>query len=106
MAQNKMEGIVAKRLGTPYLKGKRSDNWRKIINWSYQDCIVSKVTFGPLTVQLNNMEQNYVGSVTIGFTMEVKEVLWSRTPPYNCKIKATGRTNGGKLRLPLIISIV
>lgn len=105
MKENKMEGVVAKRLGTPYLTGKRSDNWRKIINWSFHDCIVSKVTYGPLTVQLNSVDGNYLGSVQIGFTNEVKEKLFSRTTPYNCKVKSRGFTSTGKLRIPLIVSI-
>lgn len=105
MKENKMEGIVAKRLKTPYLTGKRSENWRKIINWSYHDCIVSKVTFGPLNVQLRSVEGNYLGSVSIGFTKEVREELYTRNPPYNCKVKARGLTSTGKLRIPLIISI-
>lgn len=105
MVENKMEGIVAKRLGTPYLKGNRTGNWRKIINWSYHDCIVSMVRYGPLTVYLKSVEGNYLGSVTLGFTRKVKEVLYSRIPPYHCKVKARGWTSAGKLRLPLIISI-
>ncbi|MEK5215332.1 ATP-dependent DNA ligase [Psychrobacillus sp. FSL H8-0487] len=105
MKENKMEGIVAKRLKTPYLTGKRSDNWRKIINWSYHECIVSKVTFGPLTVQLRSVDGSYIGSVSIGFTKEVREKLISMTTPYNCKVKARGWTSTGKLRIPLIISI-
>lgn len=105
MKENKMEGVVAKRLKTPYLIGKRTDYWRKIINWSYHDCIISKVTFGPLTAQLTDGEGNYLGSVNIGFTKEVKEVLFTRTPPYACKVKSRGWTNTGKLRIPLIISI-
>ncbi|MEK4247080.1 hypothetical protein MKZ20_17425 [Psychrobacillus sp. FSL K6-2684] len=105
MKENNMEGVVAKRLGTQYLTGKRSDNWRKTIVWSYHDCVVSKVTYGPLTVQLRNVEGNYIGSVSIGFTKEVREELYTRTPPYNCKVKARGLTSSGKLRIPLIISI-
>lgn len=105
MKENKMEGIVAKRLKTSYLTGTRSDNWRKIINWSYHDCIVSKVTHEHLTVQLRNVEGNYVGSVSIGFTKEVREELYTRTPPYNCKVKARGWTSTDKLRISLIISI-
>lgn len=72
---------------------------------SYHDCVVSKVTYGPITAQLNSVEGDYLGSVQIGFTKEVKEGLFSRTPPYNCKVKARGWTSKGKLRIPLIISI-
>ena len=67
--------------------------------------IVSKITFEPLTAQLKNVDGNYLGSVTIGFTKEVKEKIISTTPPYHCKVKARGWTSMGKLRLPLIISI-
>ncbi|UAW07783.1 DNA ligase C1 [Psychrobacillus phage PVJ1] len=105
MSENKMEGIVAKRLGTPYLIGKRSDNWRKIINWSYHDCIVSKVTFRPLTVQFSSFDGEYIGSTRIGFTSEIKEVLLSKVPPFDCKVKSRGWTNKGKLRLPQIDTI-
>lgn len=105
MQENNMEGVVAKRLKTPYLIGKRTDYWKKIIAWSYHDCIISKVTFGPLTAQLTDVEGNYLGSVNIGLTKEVKEILFSRTPPYSCKVKSRGLTNTGKLRIPLIVSI-
>jgi len=66
--ENSMEGVVAKRIGSTYIPGTRSDNWRKIINWSYHDVVVSKVTLGPLTVQLHSTEGDYLGSVIIGFT--------------------------------------
>ncbi|KQL37111.1 RNA ligase family protein [Psychrobacillus sp. FJAT-21963] len=102
---NNMEGIVTKRLGSTYMPGKRTDNWRKIINWSYHDCVVSKITFEPLTVQLKSVEGNYIGSVKLGFTTDIKNELFSRTPPYLCKVKARGWTNSGKLRTPLIYSI-
>lgn len=105
MKENKMEGIVAKRLGTPYLTGKRSENWRKTIAWSYHDCVVSKITLKPLTVQLKSVEGVYLGSVQLGFTNEVKAEILSRTPPYACKVKARGWTSSGKLRIPLIYSI-
>lgn len=103
--ENNMEGIVAKRSGSKYAPDKRTDNWRKIINWRYHECIISKVTFGPLTVQLQSVEGEYLGSVRIGITKEVKEEILKRTPPYNCKVRARGWTSGGKLRLPQIISL-
>ncbi len=105
MKENNMEGMVAKRLGTPYIPGTRSDNWRKIINWSYHDVIVSKITFGPLTAQLQSLEGEYLGSVAIGFTKEIREGLTTRQTPIAVKVKARGWTSGGKLRLPQTIEI-
>lgn len=105
MKENNMEGMVAKRLGTPYIPGTRSDNWRKIINWSYHDVVVAKVTRGPLTAQLQSVEGEYLGSVAIGFTKEIREVLISWKTPFAVKVKARGWTSGGKLRLPQIIEV-
>lgn len=106
MKENKMEGMVAKRLRTPYVPGTRTDNWRKIINWSYHDCIVSKVTYGPLTVQLQSLKHVYLGSVTIGFTKDIRRKLNLIAPPFPVKVKARGWTSEGKLRLPQIIDIL
>lgn len=105
MRENNMEGMIAKRLGTPYVPGTRSDNWRKIINWSYHDVVVSKITFGPLTAQLLNLEGEYLGSVAIGFTKEIRDKLTTTTPPLIAKVKARGWTSGNKLRLPQIIEV-
>jgi len=80
--ENSMEGVVAKRIGSTYIPGTRSDDWRKIINWSYHDVVVSKITFGPLTVQLHSIEGDYFGSAVIGFTKEIREMLKSLTPPF------------------------
>lgn len=103
--ENNMEGIVAKRLGSTYVPGTRSDNWRKIINWSFHDLIVSKITFRPLTVQLQSVDGMYLGSVVIGFTKEIRQALNSLTPPFYVKVKSRGWTSGGKLRLPQIVKI-
>ncbi|WP_338657333.1 hypothetical protein [Sporosarcina psychrophila] len=105
MKENRMEGMVAKRLGTPYIPGFRSDDWRKIINWSYHDAVVSKITHGPLTVQLHSSEGDYLGSVIIGFTKEIRQILKSLTPPFSVTVKSRGWTSGGKLRLPQIIKV-
>jgi len=105
MKENRMEGIVAKRLGTSYVPGTRSDNWRKIINWSYHDVIVSKISFEPLTVQLQSIEGDQLGSVVIGFTKVIRQMLKSSTPPLSVTVKSRGWTSGGKLRLPQIVEI-
>lgn len=103
--ENSMEGIVAKRIGSTYIPGTRSDDWRKIINWSYHDVIVSKVSLGPLTVQLHSPEGEYLGSVAIGFTKEIREKLLLGIPPFVVKVRARGWTSGRKLRLPQIVEI-
>ena len=100
-----MEGVVAKRIVSTYIPGTRSDNWRKIINWSYHDVIVSKVSHGPLTVQLQSLEDDYLGNVVFGFTKEIRQLLKLMTPPFPATVKSRGWTSGGKLRLPQILEI-
>lgn len=103
--QNNMEGIVAKRLDSLYEPDKRSDHWRKIINWSFHEVIASKITIKPFSVQLVNIQGGYLGSVTIGFTKNIKEELLSGSLPLTVKVKSRGWTSGGKLRLPQIIMV-
>ncbi len=71
------EGIVAKRLGTPYLPGKRSDHWRKISRVLRVRAVVGGFTpghgaragaFGSLLVGLRSHEGlRWIGSVGTGF---------------------------------------
>ncbi|MBQ4899379.1 ATP-dependent DNA ligase [Paenibacillus sp. Marseille-P2973] len=44
-----MEGVVGKRADSVYETGRRSDNWRKVINWTYADVYITgykKAEFG------------------------------------------------------------
>ncbi|MDU5946979.1 ATP-dependent DNA ligase [Paenibacillus macerans] len=44
-----MEGIVAKRVDSVYETGRRSENWKKVINWTYADVFITgykKAEFG------------------------------------------------------------
>lgn len=106
MKESKMEGIVSKELGSLYFPGTRSQKWRKIINWSYHDCVVSKITFKPLTVQFQSLDGEYIGSTTIGFTKDLRVQLVMMQPPFAVKVKARGWTSNGMLRLPQIIEII
>ena len=103
--ENNMEGMVAKRLGSKYVHNTRTDNWSKIINWSFHDAIVTKISFKPFAIQLRTVEGEYLGSVSMGFTREIKEGILSRTPPFSCKVKDRGWTSGKKLRHPQIIEL-
>jgi hypothetical protein len=52
------------------------------------------------------VEGEYLGSVLIGFTNEIREGLLYRTPPFSCEVKARGWTSGIKLRYPQIIELI
>ena len=74
-----LEGVVAKRRGTPYVPGKRTDAWRKIKITNTQDCVVlgftpgqggRSATFGALLVGAydDGGYLRWVGQVGSGFT--------------------------------------
>ena len=73
-----LEGVMAKRLGSTYLPGKRTDAWRKIKLRNTQDCVIvgwtpgqggRAGTFGALLVAaLDDDAWRWVGQVGSGFT--------------------------------------
>jgi bifunctional non-homologous end joining protein LigD len=87
-----MEGIVAKRLSSPYLPGRRSDQWIKVKNVRTQAVVLGgwspgqggrSRTFGALLLGLPRPGApdgglRYVGSVGTGFTEAVARSLRER----------------------------
>lgn len=106
MKNSKLEGMVAKEIGSLYHPGTRSETWRKIINWSHHVCVVSKVTFKPLTVQFKSVTGEYLGGTSIGFTKNIREKLAVLQPPFPVTVRARGWTANGRLRLPQIVEIL
>ncbi len=72
-----LEGIMAKRLGTPYRPGKRVDYWLKIKTYKTLDCVICGLTvglgwrepyFGSLILGVyDGGDLRFVGSVGTGF---------------------------------------
>jgi bifunctional non-homologous end joining protein LigD len=93
-----LEGVVAKRKGSPYVPGKRSPDWRKIKLISTQDCVILGWTpgqggrsgsFGALLVgAYDGGKLKWVGQVGTGFDHRLLEKLMAElerlerpTPP-------------------------
>jgi bifunctional non-homologous end joining protein LigD len=72
------EGVIAKRLGSQYLPGRRTKDWRKIKALNTQDCVIlgwtpgtgsRGTTFGALLVgAYREGELVWIGQVGTGFT--------------------------------------
>jgi len=84
-----LEGIVAKRLDSPYLPGRRSEHWLKVKNLRQQEVVVGgwkpgtgrrARTFGSLLLGVPNADGGlaYVGHVGTGFSDAALEVLQPR----------------------------
>ncbi len=86
-----LEGLVAKRLDSPYLPGERSDNWFKIKNWCRQEFVVGGWRedreagaggwLGSLLLGYYEEGQLlYAGGVEVGYTPEAVEALAELLP--------------------------
>jgi bifunctional non-homologous end joining protein LigD len=82
------EGVVGKRLGSPYLPGRRTRDWRKIKAVNHQDCVIlgwtpgtggRSDTFGALLLgAYREGELIWIGQVGTGFTHETLADLMGR----------------------------
>ncbi|MGH2764304.1 MAG: non-homologous end-joining DNA ligase [Actinomycetota bacterium] len=82
------EGIVGKRLGSPYQPGRRTKDWRKIKATNQQDCLIlgwtpgtgsRGATFGALLLgAYRDGELAWIGQVGTGFTGGVLSDLLKR----------------------------
>ena len=85
-AEQGLEGVMAKRLGSPYVPGKRSPNWRKVKNRTEVEVVIGgfnagtgnrSATFGALLVGITAPDGAlvYAGGVGTGFTQARLESL-------------------------------
>jgi bifunctional non-homologous end joining protein LigD len=104
-----LEGVVAKRIGSTYLPGRRTDAWRKIKATQTQDCVIlgftagqggRNDTFGALLVgAYDDGALRWVGQVGSGFTgalldnvlAQLREIVRD-TPPVDELRSAKGAT--------------
>lgn len=80
-AEQGLEGVMAKRLGSPYLPGKRSPNWRKVKNRTKVEVVIGGFnkgtgnrsgTFGALLIGIPAADGSlvYAGGVGTGFSQD------------------------------------
>ena len=131
--QRGLEGIVAKRLGSRYLPGKRTDAWIKIKRQQTVVCVV--IGFVPegnadISSLLIGMEDGgkvvYVGRVGSGMNTTErtdlrrkldalvqespviecrhKGAVWVMPAVY-CRVRYMERTTGGRLRAPVFVEV-
>lgn len=121
-----MEGVVGKRKDSVYETGRRSDNWRKVINWSYADvCITGyrKEEFGWLAAvpALDNAKMRPAGIIELGANPTHKKAFYNVVKPLitgedrnfvyvepriRARVKMRNWTKSGMLRSPVFIEFV
>lgn len=126
-----LEGVVAKRLKSPYRPGKRTDDWIKIKRFLTVPCaiigyVVETGTIRSLVLAAqHNGTLQHVGSVGSGLTFELSDRLLKRLAPLHrstplvevneratwvepqlyCTIKCMEQTRSGHLRAPVFVEL-
>ena len=127
-----LEGMIAKRLGSRYLPGKRTDAWLKIKRGEKAQCAVigfipsGRDDFASLILAtVEKGELRYAGKVGTGFNAAMRErlnaLLLSRLrdkplvrsktrgkwvePGIYCTVRYLERTRGGEFRAPVFESL-
>lgn len=128
-----LEGVVAKRLESRYVPGRRTDAWIKIKRSATFDCAIigflpaGKADFRSLILAAEDDGQlRCVGKVGSGFPDKLRrrlnQLLWSRLrskplvpcrikgkwvePGLYCRVSCMERTSGGELRAPVFEELI
>lgn len=121
-----MEGVVGKRKDSKYETGRRSDNWRKVINWSYADVFITgyrKEEFGWLAAvpALDNAKMRPAGIIELGANPTHKKAFYNVVKPLitgedrnfvyvepriRALVKMRNWTRSGLLRSPVFINFI
>jgi DNA ligase D-like protein (predicted ligase) len=128
-----LEGVVAKRLASAYLPGKRTDAWIKVKRFEHVLCAIigflpeGKDDFRSLILATDvDGDLRYAGKVGTGFNAAMRRrlnaLLWSRLrakplvptkikgrwvePGLYCRVSCMERTPGGDFRAPVFEELI
>lgn len=121
-----MEGVVGKRKESVYETGRRSENWRKVINWSYADVFITgyrKEEFGWLAAvpTLDNAKMRPAGIIELGASPTHKKAFYNIVKPLitwedrnfvyvelriRARVKMRNWTKSGMLRGPVFCEFI
>lgn len=113
--QQKLEGIVLKKLDSPYEIGRRSYNWLKVIDYTFTDVLITGIRKEELGYRLSFPDRRYAGIMELPLPPNDRKALWSilshakidedekwiHLNPIRCKVKSRGLTKQGYLRIPV-----
>ena len=121
--QQGLEGIVQKKANSKYQIGKRSQEWRKVINYQYTDAVITGLRKDEFGLLLGIEENNRIKPAGIMefVTPEARKQFYSQyqdlivdenkkfiflDPKIKCKVKFRNYYKSGLLRIPSFVEYI
>lgn len=116
VCQQDLEGVVLKQKDSKYEIGKRSWNWQKVINYHYDEVIVTGIRKEDPGVFISYPNGEPAGIIEFPFPPQERKALWSVVdqlkigegkkriqldPKIRIEVKSRGRTKNGYIRIPV-----
>ncbi|MBY0144327.1 ATP-dependent DNA ligase [Neobacillus niacini] len=112
--QQGLEGIVLKRKDSRYEVGKRSQSWLKVINYQYDDVMITGLRKGEFGLLLSFLDGKPAGIIEFMSPAELKALYRQKKiisedenfifiEPKKCKVKYRNLTKAGFLRIPSFV---
>jgi DNA ligase 1 len=112
--QQGLEGIVLKKKDSRYEVGKRSQSWLKVINYQYDDVLITGLRKGEFGLLLSFLDGKPAGVMEFMPTADRKELYslqqvvsedenFTFIEPIKCQVKYRNLTKAGYLRIPSFV---
>lgn len=112
--QQGLEGIVLKRKDSRYEVGKRSQSWLKVINYQYDDVMITGIRKGEFGILLSFLDGKPAGIMEFMPPSERKDLYRRQkvvseddkfmfSDPIKCRVKYRNLTKAGFLRIPSFV---
>jgi DNA ligase 1 len=112
--QQGLEGIVLKRKDSRYEVGKRSQSWLKVINYQYDEVMITGLRKGEFGLLLNFLDGKSAGLMEFMPPAERKNLYRMKKvvseddkfmfiEPIKCRVKYRNLTKAGFLRIPSFV---
>jgi DNA ligase 1 len=112
--QQGLEGIVLKRKDSRYEVGKRSQSWLKVINYQYEDVLITGLRKGDFGLLLSFLDSRPAGIMEFMPPDERKALYkhlkiikeddkFTLIEPIKCRVKYRNITKAGFLRIPSFV---
>lgn len=99
-----LEGIIGKHIDSPYIEGRHSPYWKKVLNTKKVDLVFSKYTVNNAGIRVENEEG--IGVQVAGRNALIAKREIDEKGKVLIVVKYKNLTKNGKLRMPTCLEVV